>query len=389
MEILVFSHVPSFPRNQGNRQRIFEITNYFKKLGCIIHFAYFPREWSGRYVKTEIIEMQNNWDFVDVIAPSKKLTYKPIGDEFRIDEWWDEAIENYIKLKLSGIKFDACIVNYAFFSKLFECLPPNVIKILDTHDRLSNRKELLEKQGLESDFFFTSREEETKGLNRSDIVLSISKDEADYFRKNTTSTVLWLGHKHSKIQARPTKKSRIKKPIKEKIKFGFIGSRNQVNTKSILDFVAFASKKWGKTAPNLEIIVAGKCSEALENFQDAPWLTLIGHVNNIELFYESLDCIIIPLFFGTGQKIKTVEALCYEVPILSSKHAFGGIRSSFEIHNLNSLADFIFQIEKISNEPKTLLEMKQHSNKILTSYNDTIKKVENLFYEFLFNNKYQ
>ena len=78
-------------------------------------FAYFPREWNGRYVKEEIIEMQNNWDFVDVIAPSKKLTYKPDGDLFEIDEWWDEAIENYIKLKLTGVKFDACIVNYAFF----------------------------------------------------------------------------------------------------------------------------------------------------------------------------------------------------------------------------------------------------------------------------------
>ena len=143
--------------------------------------------------------MQNNWDFVDVIAPSKKLTYKPDGDLFEIDEWWDEAIENYIKLKLTGVKFDACIVNYAFFSKVFHFLPQSVLKILDTHDRLSDRKVILEKQGLKSDFFFTSQREENIALNRSDIVLSISKDEADYFRKNTTSTVLWLGHKHSKI----------------------------------------------------------------------------------------------------------------------------------------------------------------------------------------------
>ena len=93
-------------------------------------------------------------------------------------------------------------------------------------------------------------------------------------------------------------------------------------------------------------MIAGRCSEVLENFQNVPWLKLKGPVDNVEQFYKSLDCIIIPLFFGTGQKIKTVEALCHEIPIIGSNHSFGGIKTSFETHNLNSLEEFIFHIEK-------------------------------------------
>ena len=191
-----------------------------------------------------------------------------------------------------------------FFSKVFHFLPQSVIKILDTHDRLSDRKVILEKQGLNSDFFFTSQREENIALNRSDIVLSISKDEADYFRKNTTSTVLWLGHKHSKISLEQPTRSSETDFKKGKNKIWFYRSKNQVNTKSIFDFVAFASNKWAETSLNFELVIAGRCSEVLENFQNVPWLKLQGPVDNVEQFYKSLDCIIIPLFLELVKKLR-------------------------------------------------------------------------------------
>ena len=94
-------------------------------------------------------------------------------------------------------------------------------------------------------------------------------------------------------------------------------------------------------------------------------------------------------FFGTGQKIKTVEALCHEIPIIGSNHSFGGIKTSFETHNLNSLEEFIFHIEKIISEPKILQEMKQHSIQILKSYNYTIEEIEKLIHEHLINAKHE
>ena len=388
MEILVFSHVPSFPRNQGNRQRVFEITNYFKNLNATVHFAYFPREWNGRYVKEEIIDMQKNWDFVDIIAPSKKFRYEPTGDMYLIDEWWDSAIENYIKLKLTGVNFDICVVNYAFFSKLFEFIPSSTLKILDTHDRLSGRKDLLEKQGLKSDFFFTSREEENKALDRSDIILSISRDEANYFRENTSNTVIWMGHKYTTTTEKNFHQKKGKRAERNKLKLGFIGSKNQVNTKSIYDFVKFASNYWGEKNQSLEIIVAGNCAEILSEFNNCSWLNLLGVIDNIDEFYSNIDCIIIPLFFGTGQKIKTVEALTYEIPIFGAEHSFGGIKTNFKSHKINSLREFFEQIDFVIKRPETLKEMKTQTQKVLRDYNSTIENIEKTLKKHLLNTEY-
>ena len=123
MRILVFSHVPTYPLDQGNRQRIFEVANFLKAKGAEIHFAYYPREWGGKYDIETITKMKAQWDFFEVIPPSRNRSYKPKDVIYKIDEWWDKNIEDYIRMKLTGVHFSACLVNYAFFSKMFEFLP--------------------------------------------------------------------------------------------------------------------------------------------------------------------------------------------------------------------------------------------------------------------------
>ena len=72
MNILIISPVASHPTDQGNRNRVNFIGYELKKLNAKIHFAYFPREWGGKYDISSINEMQNFYDYFDIIVPEKK-----------------------------------------------------------------------------------------------------------------------------------------------------------------------------------------------------------------------------------------------------------------------------------------------------------------------------
>jgi GT2 family glycosyltransferase len=50
-----------------------------------------------------------------------------------------------------------------------------------------------------------------------------------------------------------------------------------------------------------------------------------GHVPNLTPLYETARCIIVPLRFGSGVKIKTIEALQYSVPVVATSIGAEGI----------------------------------------------------------------
>ena len=100
-----------------------------------------------------------------------------------------------------GIYFDIVLVNYAFFSKCFDYLDKNILKILDTHDVMTGRKEMLLDNNLPVDFFYTTAEQERIALERASLVLAIKPSEGKHFRNLAATPVLVLGHFESAPRA--------------------------------------------------------------------------------------------------------------------------------------------------------------------------------------------
>jgi len=65
-----------------------------------------------------------------------------------------------------------------------------VVKILDTHDLFSGRRELFENFGVAPEFFYTSPEREKIALDRADAVIAIKQSEAVTIEALTRRTVL-------------------------------------------------------------------------------------------------------------------------------------------------------------------------------------------------------
>lgn len=341
MHILVISPTPTFPADQGNRQRVRNVCKTLQSRGAKIHFGYFPREWGGRFSLAEHSAMTKEWDFFDTIVPSKSFVYQTSGRHFEIDDWWDDAIGRFVNYKCSGMRFDACIVNYAFLSKAFDFLPRNVLRILDTHDRLSGRREMLERNGVVPEFFYTSEAQEKIALERSDLVLAINPDEAAFFRSISKKPVITLGHIAPRQKAPKQKNAAARAQ-----RIGFLGSSNSVNVKNINDFLAALGKIAPEGLPGVEFHFYGSCCPRLNVPVGVEhYVTLHGRIEDLKDFYAAVDCVVVPFLFGTGQKIKLIEALSFNMPLIATANASEGSGSTAPMHVLQSFSQVVEAIQ--------------------------------------------
>lgn len=361
MHILILSPTPSFPTDQGNRARIANVCQKLSDSGAIIHFLYFPREWGGRFSRPEYDGIAAQWDYFDVIPPSKDFVYETKGDYFLIDDWWDENIANQIKWKISDFHYDAFIVNYAFLSKAFEYMPKNTLKILDTHDRLSNRREMLGTNGVPPEFFYTSVEEEKIALDRADIVIAIAESEAKFFRSITDRKVITIGHV---AEPQVVERNARSGPLV----FGFLGSQNSINVRNLQNFSEHYTKLKPSIAESSEIHVYGACADGLDYTHLHPSIKKVGRVEKVESFYTSVDCIVVPFLFGTGQKIKVIEALSYGIPIICTESASDGTFSEHSQHLYDSFDGVIDGMRKFAGSPLYRKESELNSAQAFTVY---------------------
>lgn len=364
--ILIFSPTPSHPQNAGNRIRIYNLADHLQALGHFVHFCYYTQEG----LKSEQEQaMQKKWNSLTIIK--KEMHYKLRGDYYHIDDWYQDNIGSIVSNLCLEKNIDIVLVNYIFQSKLLEYLPAHILKIIDTHDKFTDRHIMMQKNGLQPDFFYTVAEEEKKGLDRADIVLAIQENEAKHFRSLTRKEVIVMPHieTHHDIKL---------KPFTHLEKIGFIGSGNSVNTKSInlfIDrFIEVLAKKY-----NVELHIAGSICNKIQI--EHPSIHKLGFVESADDFYAQMDLIINPLVLGTGLKIKSVEAIAYGVPIISTDIGFEGLDSASKFHHAKSLEELVGFIEEIYHNPEILEQLTVASRKVFDAYQTESFKTMNSIFE--------
>ncbi len=364
--ILIFSPTPSHPQSAGNRIRIFNLAKYLQNMGNDIHFVYYTQE---EFTEEQELKMSKQWDSLTIIKKEKH--YKAsTPTHYLVDDWYQENIGPIIQEKCKELDIDIVLMNYIFQSKLLEFIPNNIVKIIDTHDRFSDRHIMLQKNGIEPDFFYTVKSEEAKAFDRADIVLAIQDKEADFFRSLTDKRVEVIGHIEEEHF--------FDREYNSLQKIGFIGSRNSTNLTSLTQFIDKFTKWIDEKNLNIELLIAGSICTKIESTHKS--IKLLDFVDNLQDFYHSVDLIVNPLILGTGLKIKSIEALAYGVPIVSTNIGFEGIPSISVYHSANNLNELIQYIDEVYKHPETLEELALLSKNIFNeSSQDLEESLENAF----------
>lgn len=334
--VAVFSHIPSHPCTHGNSKRVHAVCQNFKDLGFKVSFFY---HLVHPNLTVDYEGMLDAWDDVRVNPSGMPM---PVSKEgyYGIDDACEKGLPERFAAYCEEQNAQIALVNYVFYSGVFSLLPSNVLRILDTHDRFADRHLKLKAAGVPAHLWWYSFKpaEEAIGLSRSNIVLAIQEEEAQYFSTVTDRHIAVLP------QLEP-EQTRALQPAIPFLRAGFLGSDNPVNVEAAKLLV---DRYMNSTCPERlpELVIAGKvCNQIVA---DHPKILLLGPLETLNHFYDAVDVIVIPLEFGTGLKVKAVEALANGLPIVSTAHGSIGLGSKHPLLNLTKAEEIVAELSELS-----------------------------------------
>nr|WP_186329664.1 glycosyltransferase [Variovorax boronicumulans] len=337
-KVLIVSPVVSHPPLAGNSARIAQMVAVFQALGCEVHFLLCPirliqdmrdgdamhRFYGARYRELnggKVIGgnlVQKAWRFLlrkglrrhafaqDITFTSGIFPAKTRAEFRAIVEDIDPAL---------------LVFEYVLMAELADSLDNRRTKVVDTHDSFSNRNQRIRASGGAGMWWSLRPWQERRLLSRFDHALAIQQNEFDFF------SGLLAGSKTNVklVDALTQPQRRHTHNTPSNLVIGYIGSNNKHNIEGLEKFLAHQWPKIRAALPEARFLIAGGISFD----QRIAGVRFLGKVNRLwEDFYERCSIVVNPCLSGTGLKIKTVEAMSYGIPVVTTTEGSSGIESA-------------------------------------------------------------
>lgn len=209
--------------------------------------------------------------------------------------------------------FDAVLTPYFNRAWMTRHIDPAILRIVDTHDCQSQRTRSFLRHGLVSTFPMTP-EEEGRHLDTYDLALAMSDDDHAEF----------VGMTRTPIVTAPFRLARndIYSPIVRGRDLLFVAAQSEVNALTLRYLMHQVLPLVGMP---VRLHVAG--SVVIPD-QIPANVDLVRHdrVEDISTIYRGIDLALNPVYAGGGVKTKTLEALSFGVPIVTSDEGARGLR---------------------------------------------------------------
>lgn len=195
----------------------------------------------------------------------------------------------------------------------------NIRFLIDTHDILWKRNQVFLQNGFHHWVDITS-EQETEALKKFDLILAIQPDEAKQLSDmvHDQVPVVVVGHPtQAHVSLNPPRQSK-------STVLGMLASANDANFQSLTWFFDNVWKRCNHSN-DLQFVLAGSITDSIDETELPANVRLLGRIDKLPEFYDQIDVVINPVQFGTGLKIKTIEAFAFGKPLLSTTHGISGI----------------------------------------------------------------
>jgi glycosyltransferase involved in cell wall biosynthesis len=340
--ILYYSPFPSSPSSHGNRATINQFARHFQELGHKVHFVLLQ---SSEYSAADLKDMRATWDTLDIASQSWRIM--PASGPVPFDGWYEEGLGERIRRLCGQYDIDIVFCSYVFQSKLLEYVPSHILKVIDTHDKMGNRHDILSKNGLKPEFFSCTPGDEGAYLRRADVVVARREEEARYFDSVTgLRTAMVISHFES-----PRFLDRTFQQLRE---IGIVASANEVNLAMLRECLEAIDRRLADMECPFTVNVAGQVADMVGRLPDSEaavfrkrWVSLHGFVQDLHTFYAGMDLILSPVTVGTGINVKTVQAMAYGMPLLTTSCGSKGIETGDPLHmhaDQDSLAQSLFML---------------------------------------------
>ena len=375
LNVLYFSPFPSHPSNHGNQATIQQFAMRFQSMGHKVHFALLQ---SSMYSPQDEQTMRDAWDTFDILPNKHPLGSN--GQEIPFDGWYEEGLGERIRLLCAKYDIDIVFCSYIFQSKMLEYVPDYILKVIDTHDKMGDRYEMLRKNGQPLEFFSCTPKEEGAYLRRADVVVARREEEARYFDFVT-------GRRTAIVVPHVEDPHFLQRKFDALRNVGIVASANRINLAIIRECLEAIDRKLADQPCPFTMHIAGQVKNMVEALPinemtifKRPWVRMHGFVTNIEKFYCEMDLIVSPVTMGTGINVKTVEAMAYGMPLLTTVCGSKGIETGVPMHEHENLHQLVASIFRLVEQPETLNKLAELSRWRFTSfYDEALSGFKNLF----------
>lgn len=278
-------------------------------------------DW-GTWTPESIAEFHRIYPNIKLILTNRKIDKK----RFPIKSVLLYKLPNFIPKLLKGInidisnpflnkkvtkiinakKYDTIIISYASWSSLIDKLGYKSYLILDSHDFITAQsRNKIHKIGK----LFQS---EMKAINKFDETWTFSIEEKYIFEQFTKSKIVHIPV--SFPQTALLQKDYFQYDIL------YVASNNPHNTISIKWFL---DKVLPLVDPQFKIHIIGKIGKEITN--KYPNVVVHGLVESLDEFYDNAKITICPMLSGTGVKIKVLESLSNNLPVVTNTRGVDGL----------------------------------------------------------------
>ncbi|MBD3763764.1 MAG: glycosyltransferase [Rhodobacterales bacterium] len=308
--VLIVSPTYTHPTNQGNSARIEAMGRRLQAAGCAVELLFYVLDWAG---EDSLAQMQATWDAVHLLT-AQPLARQSLATCWGLDDWCPDRLVDEVARLEARVGYDAVIVNYVWLSRALTGVR-RALRILDTHDLFGSRHLLALSAGVEPNWYFTTDAEEARGFDRADIVLAIQRDELAVIRARTRAQAMLVGHPFAPERVAGGQPAAT---------FGYIASSNPWNLLSLRHMDrAFAGR-------GIDWLLAGRICDLQPRLRSDP--LILGPVGSVAQFYAQVGCSLNPMLEATGLKIKTIEALAHDCPVIGTTGAFAGLDACHPLH---------------------------------------------------------
>lgn len=215
---------------------------------------------------------------------------KPLADRFAAELAW-------------RLRPAAAIGVFVWTARALEEMPPETLRIIDTIDIQHLRAPAAELAGYDLSRTACSFEEERAELLRANLLLAIQEEERAALEAMCPEREVILAEHALEI---PEAFAPAPRDSREVL---FVGNLYEPNVEGIRAFLGQVWPEVRERVPEARLTICGKVCRALHG--GMPGVQLEGVVPDLAPYYARAALVINPVPYGTGLKIKTVEALAH------------------------------------------------------------------------------
>jgi len=228
------------------------------------------------------------------------------------------------------------VAEYWFMAKIFEKLDEKIIKVIDTHDVLFEKREQELKKQFKGNIPKLGEKElikykslEMKHLGMADLLLSISQDD---YNKLTSilpakKNILVAGGQDINFFAD------YKKPPEGNTILFYGSMVSQLNTDAFFRCANKILPLVKKQIPDARLLVVGANPlDSVLRMSDGKNIIVTGYVDDVRNYLSKAKVMLIPLDIAAGLRCRVIEAMAMGIPVIGNHLALDSFQMRHGVH---------------------------------------------------------